>query len=305
MGNALPKLGFHKSPTEDLNAKVTDGAYRFLQWLRAYCWDGTPFVMPRSADVTTHFAGLMDTKPRSIRNYIKELTTAGLIEQQGSSRGWEIAPAGMIGANASQPELDQEFGKNLPSTYGKNLPNPQGQEGGDIASITSLPPSSKASKERGKSDRNDGKNLPKTRQKSAKSDTAPPEFGKKMPTPRREYEPKPRQPEPPVDKSEVTAEEQPYLTRLEDVGIYGKNALRAVRKAIKANLTVDDLLAIAQTVIAQCERDTRADDPLKLAAWRLANRRLRVPTQAEVERDRRAAQERTHRASLIAELKSG
>lgn len=305
MGNTLPKLGFHKAPTDDLTADITDGAYRMLQWIRAYCWEGTPFVLPRSADVTTHFATLLNTKPRTIRNYIKELTSAGLIEQHGSSRGWEIYPAGMIGANASQPELDASFGKNLPKPDGKNLPEIQGKEGGDKAAITSLPPSSKASKVRGESDRNDGKNLPKTRQKFATDAVEPPEFGKKMPTPRREYEPLPRQPEPSVDKSEITSEEQPYIARLEEVGIYGKNALRAVRKAIKANLTVDDLLAIAQTTIAECQRDSHADDPLKLAGWRMANRRLRVPTQAEVERNERADRNREYRANLIADLKSG
>lgn len=301
MGNTLPKLGFHKTPTDDLLAAITDGAFRLLQWIRAYCWEGTPFVLPKSADITAHFADLLRTSERTIRNYIKQLTAAGLIEEKSSSRGWELYPVEITGATATQPSLDAESGKNLPKPDGKNLPKPQGKVGGDNSLYTYLPPISNKSKVAKSFDRKDGKNFPESWKKSSKTR---PEFGKNLPKPPPVSTHPDSGVENAVDKSNLTPVEREYVERLEAVNLYGNNILRAVRKAIAQGISAGEFLAIAQTLLETLKAERGIENIHRTAAWRLANNRLVVPTERDRRREQHNAAKRRQRDELLAEIRA-
>jgi hypothetical protein len=295
----LPPQGFFRALMLPLRANIKDGPYRFWSWLAAYCWrgeDAEPFTMPTRDQAEVYWGTVMDVNRKSIQNYIRELKQAGLLVAEATSRGYEMYPVGIIpvphhvsqlplvvaeGDGKIFPNPNDDVGKNFPNTVesvGKNFPNTR-KEGqvGKALKPAYLPEAINSLQVPPQSTPELGKNFPKSRKKSS---SPRPAFGKKIPNPPRSTDIPPANPDEDVDKvdeSTLDAEELRYYLRLKEISIYGKNALRAVRRALAEGVSDDELMARAQTHIAQCRAEKGVKNVYKLAAWRLATEPLRVP----------------------------
>jgi hypothetical protein len=276
MGNTLPPLAFYRGLTQPLLAPIPDGAKTLWSLIAAHCYDGTPYSASSGRDAQRYFAKLMNCKERQIRRHLEVLIQHGFVhEQKHEARRIEWRPLGLLEVPDTLPI--EEAGQKRPALSKQ-------QEEGSSSIYTS---SFNTNSNRHKNLRSEaGQKRPVSRVKKDPlwseagqiCPTSRPVFGQKRPASPDLSTPAPTPVDNPVDMSDLSTIEREMIERLDAIGIYGTYARSAIKKAVGSDLTPDDLIAYAQTVIAQCRN---ARNPMSAAGWRLANRPLKRLTLAD------------------------
>lgn len=285
----LPPQAFFTSYLSILTAQISPGAKETAHWLAALCYMKKPLRSPSRGHFEVEFRELTGTAEKTLRDHFKELAGVDLLRCYRSTarREFLIYPVGVVPLpDAAEMEqltlLDvgepkKSSRRKSAKTVGENPPTLQGRVGRPASlKPTYLPnPLTTAPDSRSKV----GGNPPKSDGNSAERTEQVASFGGNPPKVRREKEAPPRPPK--ADTSGLTPEALTIFERLEQLGFWGDVAVVVARNAVLHGYTADDVIARAQTTLAQCEADPAVEDAAAVALYRLSRFVARPPTQGK------------------------